>query len=185
MPTLATSNLAVSDIKNALGVDSLREIFYKGVGLTVLKTATELKTLVRMYGLGSACPGATPATKIDNLLADRKLSYFKGYQHNDNFTLSPAYGVAVTLTTLTGKPGNIPPGATTQQVGYSESIPNQTAVITIGGSWNPGLNLRINWIVGGSTVTYTNITSGAGNYNLSIPNSAIYPTTMRISITSY
>lgn len=74
---LPTANLSVNAIKAALGVATAREIFYIGA---TLKTAAQLGALVSAAGLNPTyCPGADATARLANLLADRKLSYFKGY----------------------------------------------------------------------------------------------------------
>lgn len=84
---LATSNLSVNSILTTLGVSTPRAIFYNG---GTLKSAAELAALVSKSGLSAACPGADADAKLANLLADRKLSYFKGYNHITNFlTVDP------------------------------------------------------------------------------------------------
>jgi hypothetical protein len=75
---LATSNLSVNSILTTLGVSTPKEIFRKAGD--VLKTANELQEIVNPYGLQIA--GSTISARLNTLLTDRKLSYFKGYDHN-------------------------------------------------------------------------------------------------------
>lgn len=80
---LATSNLSVNSILTTLGVSTAKAIFYIG---STLKTAAQLGSLVNKDGLNSTyCPGADATARLANLLADRKLSYFKGYNHATNY----------------------------------------------------------------------------------------------------
>jgi hypothetical protein len=80
MAVLTTSNLPVKSIVNALGVAKAKDIFYEADG--TLRSELELKMIVNKWGLGVNCPGSDQDSKITNLLTDRKLSYFKGYDHN-------------------------------------------------------------------------------------------------------
>lgn len=76
---LPTANLPVSLICSTLGVNSPKEIFYNG---STLKTIVEIGQLVSKAGLDpNYCPGADADARLTNLLADRRLSYFKGYDH--------------------------------------------------------------------------------------------------------
>ena len=78
---LATSNLALSTVKSVLGVSNIRNIFYAGGGAT-LNTIVQIGAIVNKHGLNATyCPGATADARLANLLADRKMSYFKGYEH--------------------------------------------------------------------------------------------------------
>jgi hypothetical protein len=74
---LATVNLSVNSIKQALGVSSAKLIFYNANG--TLKTIAELGALVNKNGLSAYCPGATADEKLANLRTYRRFSYFKGY----------------------------------------------------------------------------------------------------------
>ena len=79
---LPTSNLSVNLILQTLGVSRAEEIFYNFPG-RVLKTKQQLRQLVNRSGLDpNYCPGNNRNKRITNLLNDRKLSYFKGYDHN-------------------------------------------------------------------------------------------------------
>jgi len=78
MAALPTADLPVSLILSTLGVVTAKAIFYNG---SVLKTLTELGQIVRKEGLSSFCPGVDASAKLSNLLNDRRLSYFKGYEH--------------------------------------------------------------------------------------------------------
>lgn len=74
---LPTSNLSVNLIYTTLGVSNGRDLFYVGA---TLKTVAQLGLVVNKNGLNPAyCPGADADARLANLLADRKLSYFKGY----------------------------------------------------------------------------------------------------------
>jgi hypothetical protein len=79
---LASSNLSVSTIIQALGVASAKAIFYNGDGS--LKSAAQLEYVVNKNGLSSYCPGSTADEKLANLRANRNLSYFKGYNTSYN-----------------------------------------------------------------------------------------------------
>lgn len=75
---LPTSNLSVNLIYTTLGVSNGRDLFYIGA---TLKTAAQLALVVNKNGLNPTyCPGADADARLANLLADRKLSYFKGYE---------------------------------------------------------------------------------------------------------
>lgn len=180
---LPTSNMSVNVLLSMLGVTSPKAIFYKGVGLITLKTVAELGATVNKLWLGSACPGTTADEKLTNLLADRKLSYFKYYGYNDNITFSPSYGANFQSVPTTLKPDTMYTPITTTQAGYKETITTHTASIQIGGTW-AGLNLRLNWLVDGVVKNYVNIPS-AGTYNLVIGTGLTYPQTGRLSISSY
>ena len=95
---LATSNLSVNSMLTTLGVSTPRAIFYAS---GTLRTAAQLATIVSKDGLSATyCPGANADARLANLLADRKLSYFKGYNHITNFlTIDPTemYFPAATL----------------------------------------------------------------------------------------
>lgn len=80
MATLPTSNLPAKSIINALGVAKAKDIFYEADG--TLRSELELKMIVNKWGLSVYCPGLNQDSKIANLRTDRKLSYFKGYDHN-------------------------------------------------------------------------------------------------------
>jgi len=78
---LPTSNLSVKLICQTLGVNSPEAIFYNQPG-RVLKSKVELKQLVNKKGLDPTyCPGSNRNRRIANLLNDRNLKYFKGYDH--------------------------------------------------------------------------------------------------------
>lgn len=75
---LPTSNLSVNLILSTLGVTTAKDIFYTG---GVLNTIAEIGAIVSKTGLNATyCPGADADARLANLLADRKLSYFKGYE---------------------------------------------------------------------------------------------------------
>lgn len=75
---LPTSNLSVIEIVQMLGTgDGVRGIFYSG---STLRTIESFGTIVNKVWLDPTyCPGETPDARLQNLLTDRKLSYFKGY----------------------------------------------------------------------------------------------------------
>ena len=74
---LSTSNLSVIAILQMLGIGGIRAIFYSG---STLRTIESFGTLVNKLWLDPTyCPGETPDARLQNLLTDRKLSYFKGY----------------------------------------------------------------------------------------------------------
>lgn len=76
---LATSNLSLKSILQTLGVSTPKAIFYIS---GTLKTLTQLGSLVNKSGLNvTYCPGANEDARLQSLLNDRKLSYFKGYEH--------------------------------------------------------------------------------------------------------
>lgn len=76
---LATSNFSVSALLAALGLATAKDIFYLSGSL---RTISNFGTVVNKYGLHSTyCPGSTPDARLQNLLTDRNLSYFKGYFH--------------------------------------------------------------------------------------------------------
>lgn len=80
---LATSNLSVKSILQTLGVSTPKSIFYIS---GTLKTLTQLGSLVNKSGLSATyCPGANEDARLQSLLNDRKLSYFKGYEHVTNY----------------------------------------------------------------------------------------------------
>jgi hypothetical protein len=83
---LPTSNLPVSTIITVLGTIRAKFIF-RNIDNS-LRTINELWAIVNIWGLSFYCPGTTFATKSSNLINDRRLSYFKGYNH----TLSPMSG---------------------------------------------------------------------------------------------
>ena len=88
---LVTSNLPVSSILSLLGVSGARDIFYVS---GALKTKAQLEALVNKEGLNPAyCPGTTNDDRITNLLNDRSLKYFKGYDHTAS--APPAANIAV------------------------------------------------------------------------------------------
>ena len=78
---LATSDLAVSTILSTLGVSTPKDIFRNTDGS--LKTVNEIWSIVNRWGLDSLYLGGGGQSKIMQLLTDRKLSYFKGY--DDDF----------------------------------------------------------------------------------------------------
>lgn len=93
---LVTSNLPVSSILQVLGVSSAKAIFYNG---STLMTLTEFGAVVNKYGLNASyCPGSTVDDRLQNLLNDRKLSYFKGYDHN--YYPSPGGSLSATPNSL-------------------------------------------------------------------------------------
>lgn len=75
---LATSNLSVKAIMQMLGTGGgVKAVFYSG---STLRTISEFGTIVNKLWLDpNYCPGETPDARLQNLLTDRKLSYFKGY----------------------------------------------------------------------------------------------------------
>lgn len=181
MAHLASSNLSVNSIKTMLNVTSLRTIFYKGVALDTLKSVAELGAVVNKLWLSSACPGANADAKLQNLLNDRKLSYFKGYGYSDNFTLSPAYGMTFTRIEMTGLPTNITFPVTSQQTGYMASQGIGSVNVEIGGTYmaNRFISIQKN----SSEVARMEI-HGTGWHYMYLPVSAAYPDTLRISIVS-
>lgn len=182
MARLATSNLSVNSIKTMLGVTSLRAIFYKGAGLTTLKTVAELGATVNKIWLAAACPGANADAKLQNLLNDRKLSYFKGFGYDDNFTASPAYGMTFTGIAMSALPENITFPVTTTQTGYFYTQPASTFMVTIGGTYL--VNRFISVTVNGGEVARVAISGGLGSYYVTLPVTVTYPSTLRISIVS-
>jgi len=77
---LATSNLSVINIMNALELSQPKAIFRNSDDS--LKTTDEIWECVNRWGLSSYCPGTNAGEKINNLRSDRNLKYFKGYDHN-------------------------------------------------------------------------------------------------------
>lgn len=74
---LTTSNLHVNSILSEFGVSTAKAIFYNG---STLKTISQFGALVNKNNLSATyCPGSTADARLQNLLTDRKLSYFKGY----------------------------------------------------------------------------------------------------------
>ena len=72
----STSNLHISEIATVFGKD-MKNIFYTG---STLKSLVTFGTIVNKYGLNSSyCPGADANARLQNLLSNRRLSYFKGY----------------------------------------------------------------------------------------------------------
>ena len=105
---LLTMNVLVSSILTVLGKAGVKDIFRNTDGS--LKSENELWAVVNKWGLSSYCPGATATQKLSNLLIDRKLSYFKGYDHNtipfslDSYSF-PTFGGTITnlLTCLSSE----------------------------------------------------------------------------------
>lgn len=75
---LATSDLSVNSILSVLEVATAKAIFRNG---DTLKTTDQLWAITNRWGLSAYCTGSTSALKLSNLRTDRKLSYFKGYNH--------------------------------------------------------------------------------------------------------
>jgi len=101
---LATSDLLIEDILDILSITSkdAKDIFYNG---STLKTISEFGNLVSKSGLDATyCPGADADARLSNLLSDRDLSYFKGYESLSNFYTTPnpisSAGYVVILTTF-------------------------------------------------------------------------------------
>lgn len=87
---LVTSNLRLSLILQTLEIAGTKAIFYNG---STLRTKTQLEAVVNKSGLNPTyCPGSTADERITNLLNNRKLSYFKGYEHfpTDYLLVSPS-----------------------------------------------------------------------------------------------
>jgi hypothetical protein len=79
---LPTENLSVSAILANVYMSpaTVKAIFYYASGN--LKSTQDFSNTVGYDNLDPAyCPGATPDARRANLLADRKLSYFKGYKY--------------------------------------------------------------------------------------------------------
>lgn len=174
-----------------LGVSSVKAIFYNG---TTLKTVAQLGALVNKYGLSSYCPGSTVDTKLQNLLNDRKLSYFKGYSAvNNNFILSPSYGITF-VTVMVGDEFlpvenlqsdgsyikfNYP--VSTQQSTYFSYMKNQTLTLHFGGTVPQGMALKCIAKVNG--VQVDSHTIGTGEYYFTVDN-MYYPETIEFAIVS-
>lgn len=173
---LASSNLSVKAIKTALGVSSLRAIFYKGAGLTTLKTVAELGTLVDKRWLSNACPGANDDAQMANLLADRKLSYFKGYGYNDNVQVSPSYGVSLQINAIwIASPG------WSQGMYYQSEFTTGTMSIDVTGY--PGFDLEIYFYINSIQQPQMTITINQdGIYYVSLPAAMSYPSTLEIYV---
>lgn len=185
---LATSNLSVNSILTFLRAQSgmllpgAKDIFYIGSSLC---STLQFETRVNKLFLSPTyCPGATPDERLQNLLNTRRLSYFKGYGYDDNVTFSPSYGLTFTSVTMVGKPTTLTYPITSQQVGYSASVPAQTASVVLGGSFPTG-SYKISVIINGVERSNTTIT-GLGTYNITIPTGygVTYPSTLRIAINS-
>lgn len=102
---LPGSNLPISLIYSTLGVSNGREIFYIG---ETLKTKTQLEALVNKNSLDAMyCPGVDADARITNLLADRRLSYFKGYgtivDINVTYDFSNIINVKINTSTIEDK----------------------------------------------------------------------------------
>jgi hypothetical protein len=173
MATLVTSNLPVKTILQTLGVSSARAIFYKGTGLTTLKTAAELGALVRAGGLSSYCPGATAEAKLGNLLADRKLSYFKGYNHDSfNYFETNNSSRGIVSITFSGKPSTVP--------GTFSSVPAQSISVTFMevSDGNYVLSLLVNGaIMESKPINYKSLSA-----TLTLASTVTYPSTLEIKL---
>lgn len=176
---LATSDLSVKSLLTMLGVATPKAIFYNG---STLRTAAELGAIVNKLWLGSACPGASADLKLATLLADRRLSYFKGYGYDDNLTLSPSYGVSMVYTDSVNSK-TLSAGVSTTVSDYAQNI-NSSVNINIGGTW-PGFTLYIR-------VFFNNVEqpalkktiTGLGNVTVSLGANQTYPTSVLFSISS-
>lgn len=169
-----------------LNVTSAKAIFYKGVGLTVLKTAAELGAVVDKRWLSNAyCPGANDDAQLANLLADRKLSYFKGYGYDDNVQLSTSFGMTFTSITATWilSPG-WSAGASQNKYYYQDQFLTSQMTVTIGGTY-PGFNLYLRIYINdvlqsGMTQTIT----GTGVKYVTLPAAMAYPSKLKFTIGS-
>ena len=171
-------NLSVKSIKTALGVSSLRAIFYKETGLTTLKTTAELGALVDKRWLGSACPGINDDAQLANLLADRKISYFKGYGYDDNVLISPSYGVSLQINaTWIASPG------WSQGSYYQSEFSTSGMKIAVSGYEDYGFPIEMHFYI--NNVLQTGMTTqitGNGNYFVSLPSAMSYPSTFHVYV---
>lgn len=175
MATLVISNLPVKSILQTLGVASARAIFYKGAGLTTLKTAAELGALVRAGGLSSFCPGATADAKLANLLADRKLSYFKGYNHDSfNYFETNTSNRGIESITFSGKPATVP--------GTFSTIAAQSITVTFVPATDG--NYILSLLVNGDIMETKPINYKALSATLTLAMAVTYPSTLEISFSN-
>lgn len=102
---LPTSNLSVSLICSTLGVGTPREIFYNG---STLRSLAGLGAIVKKAGLSpSYCPGLSDDERLENLLYYRKLSFFKGYDHNPGYLTASPMVLYFSASPTTGETINI------------------------------------------------------------------------------
>lgn len=183
MGKLATSNLSVKSLLTMLGVTTPKEIFYVS---GFLRTVGQLQLVVNKLWLGAECPGADPDSKIASLLADRKLSYFKGYGFVENFLMYTSYGLGISRITapwITERYENIC-GINSTGLFYQEGFGTSQMSIALNGSY-PGFNLYLKVYIDDvlqTSLTQT-ITSLATKY-VTLPTAMSYPQVLRITISS-
>jgi hypothetical protein len=174
---LPTSNMSVKALLQMLGVSTPKAIFYNNGVLD----QTHMLSVVNKNLLTTYCPGSTADDKADNLFADRKLSYFKGYGYSDNVSLLPSRGMdfdSVTSSWFSGSTQN-----NFSEYYFEEVISSGQVTFVLSSTTYPSplyLDVVINGVV--QTALRQSVSNSGGTYYVNLPTTLYYPDTISFQI---